>query len=127
MPSPYAQVYRPSSANQVLLSSGKNEEWTSDFDGFVGDVSSDSMKIASVFEGRAKDFSGVQARRFSLGKDFILVDFVGNMGFDEVTDWEYYYENEDDPKDRKVIQPNIFDSSQPKRTRSKSGSVVRVA
>ena len=55
----------------------------------------------------------------------MLSDFVGNMGFDEVTDWEYYYQNEEDENDRKVVQPNPFDSATPRRTRSSSGSVVR--
>lgn len=56
----------------------------------------------------------------------MLSDFVGNMGFDEVTDWEYYYQNEEDENDRKVVEPNPFDSATPKRTRQSSGSVVRV-
>jgi hypothetical protein len=85
----------------------------------------ESMKISSIFTSRGKrDLSATQSRLFSLGQDLILSDFVGNMGFDEVTDWEYYYENEDDPTDRKVVQPNLFDSSKPKRTRTSSGSVV---
>ena len=104
----------------------EGNEWTSDFDGFVGDTDDDSFQFAKFFENRAsKDFSGTQSRQFSLGRDFVLVSYVGKMGFDEVTDWEYYYQNEDDPTDRKVVQPNIFDKSQPKRTRRSSGSVVR--
>jgi len=43
-----------------------------------------------------------------------------------VTDWEYYYAGEDDPDERMVVQPNPFDESQPRRTRSSSGSVVRI-
>jgi serine/threonine protein kinase len=61
-----------------------------------------------------------------LGRDLQVTDFVGNMGFEEVVDWQYYYENEDDPTDRRVVQPNPFDSDRPKRTRTSSGSVVRV-
>ena len=48
------------------------------------------------------------------------------MGFDEVTDWEYYYQNEEDEDDRKVVQPNPFDSKTPRRTRASSGSVIRI-
>ena len=48
------------------------------------------------------------------------------MGFDEVTDWEYYYQDEDNKDERRVVQPNPFDKSKPKRTRTSSGSVVRV-
>lgn len=99
-------------------------EWTSDFDDFVGD-DDDGMILSSIFKSRgSKDLTATQSRQFSLGQDLILADFVGNMGFDEVTDWEYYYENEEDPSDRKVVNPNPFDSSTPKRTRSSSGSVV---
>ncbi len=61
-----------------------------------------------------------------VGEDMVLSDYVGTMGFDEVTDWEYYYQNEEDPEDRNVVQPNPFDSSKPKRTRKSSGSVVSV-
>jgi hypothetical protein len=73
-----------------------------------------------------RDLTAVTTRQFSLGPDIILTDFVGNLGFDEVTDWEYYYEEEEDKNERQVVQPNPFDSSKPKRTRMSSGSVVRL-
>jgi serine/threonine protein kinase len=145
---------------------GGGEEW-SDFDDYVGDVSSSGSSFKKddvvynnidanvddsdqpddankntdtdtdtdtdtslsdfLFTQRtSKDLTGVQTRLFSLGQDFIVTDFVGNMGFEEVVDWQYYYENEDDPEDRKVVQPNPFDESKPKRTRTSSGSVVRI-
>jgi hypothetical protein len=80
------------------------------------------------FKNRATsiDLSACTSRQFSLGQDLVLSDYVGNMGFDEVTDWEYYYPNEDDPDDRQVVQPNPFDPAKPKRTRTSSGSVVRL-
>ncbi|CAJ1940104.1 unnamed protein product [Cylindrotheca closterium] len=120
-----------------LKGSPDETEWTSDFDDFIpgsnpnsdGDDSSSGSApaIASIFQRRGnRDWSGIQSRQFSLGEDLVLADFVGKMGFDEVTDWEYYYENEEDPSDRKVVQPNPFDDSKPKRTRKSSGSVVRV-
>eukprot|EP00566_Odontella_aurita_P023374 CAMPEP_0113550638 /NCGR_PEP_ID=MMETSP0015_2-20120614/14092_1 /TAXON_ID=2838 /ORGANISM="Odontella" /LENGTH=204 /DNA_ID=CAMNT_0000451465 /DNA_START=47 /DNA_END=657 /DNA_ORIENTATION=- /assembly_acc=CAM_ASM_000160 len=37
-----------------------------------------------------RDLSGCTVRRFSLGYDLLLDSFVGSMGFDEVTDWDYY-------------------------------------
>jgi len=127
-----------SHSTTCLKDSPDETEWTSDFDDFIpgsnpdgdGDTSSSGSAapaIASIFQKRStRDWSGVQSRQFSLGEDMILADFVGKMGFDEVTDWEYYYQNEEDPKDRKVVQPNPFDESKPKRTRKSSGSVVRV-
>jgi len=119
--------------NAISLESLK-EEWTSDFDDFIGDGgdnSDDDNNTLSDFLSKSsrdgnRDLTAVQTRLFSLGEDLIINDFVGNMGFEEVTDWEYYYENEDDPKDRDVVNPNPFDASKPKRTRASSGSVVRV-
>lgn len=75
-----------------------------------------------------RDSSGSQQRQFRLGNDIMITDFVGSLGFDEVTDWEYYYENDEDGNEiqRQVVQPPLFDSSKPKRTRSSSGSVVRL-
>mmetsp|Transcript_23502 Transcript_23502/g.55673 ORF Transcript_23502/g.55673 Transcript_23502/m.55673 type:complete len:619 (-) Transcript_23502:104-1960(-) len=141
-----------------LASSFQEEEWTSDFDGFIGGdggrEDDDSVSLSEFLSKRSsgggnnndekddddeskgtetrndnyryRDLTAVQTRMFSLGKDLIINDYVGNMGFEEVTDWEYYYEDEDDPDDRDVVNPNPFDSSKPKRTRTNSGSVVRV-
>jgi len=146
----------------------ENEEWTSDFDGWIGgdvaeepvsqksssppadempsfeideekakakekEVDEDGIALTQLFEEQRQkketivDRTGIRARQFSLGEDLVLADYVGNLGFDEVTDWEYYYPSEDsDSDDRKVVQPNPFDSNQPKRTRVSSGSVVRI-
>lgn len=120
---------RRSTLSLNLSSDDDNIEWTSDFDDFIqeNEGEGDALKISSIFKSRStRDLSAIQTRQFSLGPDLILSDFVGKMGFDEVTDWEYYYQNEEDPADRKVVQPNPFDSSKPKRTRKSSGSVVRV-
>ena len=109
------------------LNLGGGSEWTSDFDDFLEDGESDAFLLSSVFKSRGvRDLTGTHTRQFSLGQDLILSDFVGNMGFDEVTDWEYFEVNEEDPSDRKIVQPNPFDNSKPKRTRKSSGSVVRV-
>ena len=108
----------------------QQQEWTGDFDEFVGDDG--GLEFAQLFAETAaavvqvEDRSGCRSRQLSLGEDIVLSDFIGNMGFDEVTDWEYYYSAEDDPKERKVVQPNPFDKEKPKRTRKSSGSVVRI-
>jgi len=117
----------PFVATKQLASS--KEEWTGDFDGFVGDDNTSlSDFLAESRLGRNRDLTAVQTRLFSLGEDLIINDFVGNLGFDEVTDWEYYYdENEKEGvNDRRVVESNPFDQSMPKRTRISSGSVVRV-
>jgi hypothetical protein len=72
------------------------------------------------------DYTAIQTRQFSLGQDIVLSDYVGTMGFQEVTDWEYYYPEEDEDEDdrsnvlkkktgepsrRQVVQPNPFDAS----------------
>lgn len=61
------------------------------------------------------DYTAVSSRQLSLGKDLIVTNYVGDMGFDEVTDWQYYYQDEDEDGrrqgDRKVVQPNPLDST----------------
>lgn len=104
--------------------------WTSDFDDFDiddDDDESDPFRMSNILQKGTsnEDLSACQARQFSLGQDFTLTDFVGSMGFDEVTDWEYYYESEDG-LDRKVVPPPPLDPSKPKRTRQASGSVIRI-
>ena len=81
-------------------------------------ASSDGDTTASEFvnflqERRSSkmDWTAIQTRQFSLGQDLVLSNYVGNMGFDEVTDWEYYLQSEDGDDDREVVQPNPFDKS----------------
>jgi hypothetical protein len=76
------------------------------------DIAAPQPNFAKMLQERtgAVDNTAIQTRQFSLGQDLVLSDYVGNMGFDEVTDWEYYYPSEDDDE-RKVVQPNPFDSS----------------
>ena len=95
------------------------------------EATEDSLALTQLFEEQKQkdailDRTGIRSRQFSLGQDLVLSDYVGNLGFDEVTDWEYYYPSEDGSEDRKVVQPNPFDPSQPKRSRVSSGSVVRI-
>ena len=130
-PAPPSTVHQacPTTSSVVRHLSVDEPEWTSDFDDFVqnNEDGDDAYQLSSIFKSRGtRDLTAIQTRRFSLGQDLILTDFVGNMGFDEVTDWEYYEFNVEDPSDRRVVQPNPFDESKPKRTRKSSGSVVRV-
>jgi len=100
-------------------------EWKGDFDDYFEE--NQELLISDLFPQVAKpeDRSGTQVRQFILGQDVVLSNYVGSMGFDEVTDWEYYRQDEDG-NDRKAVQPNPMDPSQPKRTRASSGSVVRI-
>jgi hypothetical protein len=74
--------------------------WTSDFDDFPSDNSSgdsnqdddDALETSfrTLFASKQdKDRTAIQSRQLSLGKDLVLENFVGTLGFDEVTDWEY--------------------------------------
>jgi hypothetical protein len=75
---------------------------------------------------RSVDYTAIRSRQFTFGKDLILTNYVGDMGFDEVTDWQYYYQDIDEDgrpaptrpggagggsADRNVAQPNPFDST----------------
>ena len=101
--------------------------WTSDFDDFqIEQDDEDPFSMSKIIgQQQENDLSACQTRQFSLGADFILSDFAGSMGFDEVTDWEYYYQDEDSG-DKQVVPPPPLDPSKPKRTRASSGSVVRI-
>lgn len=109
-----------------------SSEWKSDFEDFLPDFDEsgkeEDLLVSKFFPSTASsdDLSACRARQLSLGADLVLTDYAGSMGFDMVTDWEYYYADEDDDDIRRVVQPNPLDPSQPKRTRESSGSVVRI-
>ena len=71
------------------------------------------------------DLTGSLVREFSLGRDLLLSDYAGSLGFDQVTDWQYYTTDLTTGK-RTDRTANPFDPNQPSRTRSKSGSIVRI-
>jgi serine/threonine protein kinase len=77
-----------------------------------------------------EDLSGCTFRKFTLGEDLTLTNFVGSLGFEEVTDWNYYettYDNDSKVEvERRQVEPSPLDPNQPKRTRNKSGSLIRV-
>jgi hypothetical protein len=123
-----ASSWMVASSQFALYDTKSKNEWTSDFDDYIGN-DNDSSDFAKLFQERVvgpADLTAIKTRQFVLGTDIALSGFVGVMGFDEVTDWEYYYQDEQDPRERKVVQPNPFDSATPRRTRTASGSVVRV-
>lgn len=71
------------------------------------------------------DLTGSLVREFSLGRDLLLSDYAGSLGFDQVTDWQYYTTDlVTGQRENRAV--NSFDPNQPSRTRSKSGSVVRI-
>jgi hypothetical protein len=103
-------------------STDPNSEW-SDFDDlgyssseteFSSSSSLSQEQISSFqqqLQERSKtDLTAIRTRQFRLGRDLILSDYVGNMGFDEVTDWQYYYPDDEDDE-RQVVQPNPLDPS----------------
>jgi len=71
------------------------------------------------------DLTGATYREFTLGRDLLLSDYAGSLGFDQVTDWQYYTTDIYTGKQQNQ-KSNPFDPNQPSRTRSKSGSVVRI-
>jgi serine/threonine protein kinase len=85
----------------------------------------DALLFSQITQKQQKDLSGCSTRQFNLGYDLIVSDYVGSLGFEEVTDWEYYQPSLVN-NERRVVEPPPFDPNQPKRTREKSGSVVRI-
>mmetsp|Transcript_9081 Transcript_9081/g.18558 ORF Transcript_9081/g.18558 Transcript_9081/m.18558 type:complete len:576 (-) Transcript_9081:587-2314(-) len=125
----HVHVVRPAQRRQIHLSASDSPLNYDDED-FFHDDDEDAAAIAratsTTLEGSyaARDLSGSDVRLFRLGYDLILDTYAGSMGFDEVTDWDYYTQDEDG--NRNSVEPTPFDASQPKRTRSSSGSVVRI-
>ena len=103
--------------SSIIFASDENIFFEDDEDLF-NSISSTTTTKSNV------DLSGATTRQFNLGYDLILSSYAGAIGFDEVVDWEYY----DNPgeKVRNVVEPPPLDPTKPKRTRSSSGSVVRV-
>ena len=112
--------------SQVVASSGDLDDGSlPDFDDGEDRNSDEFVSIPLPKPDASEDLTGCSLREFSFGPDVMLSDYAGSMGFDEVTDWQYYsvdgYSGEKTP-----TNPNPLDPSQPVRTREKSGSVVRL-
>lgn len=96
-------------------------------------ITTSTKKQAATTSGNSYDLTGGTVRQFSLGPDILLSDYVGSLGYDQVTDWQYYLESVDeegnvDPYEERIEVPMapFMDPSKPSRTISKSGSVVRI-
>ena len=100
-----------------------NDPLDYDDDDFFDDE--DAQLFAQVTQKQQTDLSGCSMRQFNLGYDLIITDFAGSLGFEEVVDWEYYQPSLEN-NERKVVEPPPFDPNSPKRTREKSGSIVRI-
>ena len=88
----------------------------------------DEFNLSSGSTMNKVDLTGCTVRQFSLGYDITITRFSGSMGFDEVTDWDYFtnpYEAKNE-LERDIIQPPPLDPTKPKRTKSSSGGVVRL-
>lgn len=84
-----------------------------------------SIPLPTTIQSQPQDITGSTYREFTLGRDLLLSDYAGSLGFDQVTDWQYYTTDiSTGQQENRVANP--FDPSQPSRTRSKSGSVVRI-
>lgn len=94
-----------------------------DDDDFFNDE--DAEMFAQITQKQQKDLSGCSVRQFNLGYDIVISDFVGSLGFEEITDWEYYQPSLVN-NEKRIVDPPPFDPSLPKRTREKSGSIVRI-
>ena len=124
-----SSITSPAQRRQLHLSASDSPLNYDDDDFFRDDDDEDAAAIAratstTMESYAARDLSGSDVRLFRLGYDLILDTYAGSMGFDEVTDWDYY--TQDEEGNRNSVEPTPFDSSQPKRTRSSSGSVVRI-
>jgi len=119
---------------RLTIGKGKqeNEEFQEldDADG-LGFVTQSSKNPSTFTSVKDVDLSGATYRQFFLGADVELTDFIGSLGFDEIVDWEYYDQTSEEAspradKSRAVVEPSPFDPTKPKRTRSSSGSVIRL-
>ena len=71
------------------------------------------------------DLVGSTSREFSFGPDVTISAFAGSLGFDKVTDWQYY-STDPNTGERNEVSPPPMDPDRPGRTRSSSGGVVRL-
>ena len=110
-------------STQVSMVPIDNDPLDYDDDEFFDDE--DAQLFAQVTQKQQTDLSGCSMRQFNLGYDLIISDFVGSLGFEEIVDWEYYQPSLVN-NERNIVEPPPFDPNAPKRTREKSGSIVRI-
>eukprot|EP00577_Skeletonema_sp_RCC1716_P032863 CAMPEP_0113387218 /NCGR_PEP_ID=MMETSP0013_2-20120614/8419_1 /TAXON_ID=2843 ORGANISM="Skeletonema costatum, Strain 1716" /NCGR_SAMPLE_ID=MMETSP0013_2 /ASSEMBLY_ACC=CAM_ASM_000158 /LENGTH=213 /DNA_ID=CAMNT_0000270099 /DNA_START=118 /DNA_END=756 /DNA_ORIENTATION=- /assembly_acc=CAM_ASM_000158 len=109
----------------------QQEEELPEFNDTTEQQKQDSKELISIplpkssTDTSKNDLTGALSREFTLGRDLLLSDYAGSLGFDQVTDWQYYTTDlATGQREDKAANP--FDPNQPSRTRSKSGSVVRI-
>lgn len=94
--------------------------------------SSSTEQVVVPLPKLVPDRSACRTRRFSLGPEVVLDRYLGTLGFQEITDWQYYMTDQDEETGeivgdrREKVSPNPFDPKQPRRTRESSGSVLRL-
>ncbi|KAL7543017.1 hypothetical protein ACHAXR_012508 [Thalassiosira sp. AJA248-18] len=116
-------VSEPSSLSSLL-----EEEELPDFDDYTDDDPKGKELIPiplPKMTNTQNDLTGATLREFSFGPDILLSNYAGSLGFDQVTDWQYYATDEYSGE-RTPVSPRPMDPTQPARTRSSSGSVVRL-
>ena len=116
-------------ANSDTPSTPKIDSELPDFDFDEYDDKQEEKELISIPLPKAvtttQDLTGCTLREFSFGPDIMLSSYVGSLGFDKVTDWQYY-ETDAYSGERKQVSPRPMDPTQPSRTKSSSGSVVRL-
>eukprot|EP00984_Skeletonema_dohrnii_P011488 scaffold4593_cov74-Skeletonema_dohrnii-CCMP3373.AAC.1 len=119
-------------ALQTNIEQQQQEEELPEFNDTTDQPQQDSKELISIplpksssTDTSNNDLTGALSREFTLGRDLLLSDYAGSLGFDQVTDWQYYTTDlATGQREDKAANP--FDPNQPSRTRSKSGSVVRI-
>jgi len=110
-------------------STPKLDDELPDFDFDEYDDKQEEKELISIPLPKAvtttQDLTGCTLREFSFGPDIMLSSYAGSLGFDKVTDWQYY-ETDTYSGERKQVSPRPMDPTQPSRTKSSSGSVVRL-
>jgi len=112
------------STTTLLSSFDDTDNFFEDDEDLFASLSSSPTSIASDNSPSSLDLSGATTRQFNLGYDIQIASYAGALGFDEVIDWEYF-DNPGEEK-RNIVEPPPFDPTKPKRTRSSSGSVIRI-
>jgi len=114
-------------ANSDTPSTPKIDDELPDFDFDEYDDTQEEKELISIPLPKAvtttQDLTGCTLREFSFGPDIMLSSYAGSLGFDKVTDWQYY-ETDTYSGERKQVSPRRI--TQPSRTKSSSGSVVRL-
>lgn len=116
-------INRDEQSTQFSMVPMDNDPLDYDDDEFFDDE--DAQLFAQITEKQQTDLSGSSLRQFNLGYDLVISDFVGSLGFEEIVDWEYYQPSLVN-NERNIVEPPPFDPNAPKRTREKSGSIVRI-